>query len=131
MGDELDIDMSKLGEMIDTALTSDDPIIKDQLRKLLMIVALTAKPDAAIRSGPFAQMQHDIRELQDAVREMIPIVRSYRGKREFEDKYEDMMKQKIYQTASDTQIAKSQWLDQTASLDHFKEVFKHFNTKGI
>jgi len=129
MGDELD--MRKLVDMLDTALTSDDPIVRDQLRKLLMIVALMDRAPDAARLGPFAQMRRDIKELQDAVRSMSSTVDIFRGRREYEEKMKEM---EWKMSAAEQQMAKSQWFDEALKEDKlasFKDLFAQTFKKGF
>jgi hypothetical protein len=72
------VDLVHLMEVLDAALSSDNPAMKDLLRKLLMTAALVSAPSpekAAI--GPFRrifdevdQLRKQMRTLQDDVREL-------------------------------------------------------------
>lgn len=55
-------DLEQLMDMLDQAMTSDDPRVKDTFRKLMMIVALT-KVDDNQTPGPIKQMRDKMMEL--------------------------------------------------------------------
>jgi len=55
-------DLEQLMDMLDQAMTSDDPRVKDTFRKLMMIVALT-KVDDNRTPGPIKQMRDKMMEL--------------------------------------------------------------------
>ena len=55
-------DLEQLMDMLDQAMTSDDPRVKDTFRKLMMIVALT-KVDDNQTPGPIKQMREKMLEL--------------------------------------------------------------------
>jgi hypothetical protein len=63
--DQKDYDLEQVVRVIDSALESDDPRIKDALRQLMTIsVLFTAEfPDQALRNGPLARMFEDLRNL--------------------------------------------------------------------
>ena len=52
-------DLEQLMKMLDQAMTSDDPRVKDTFRKLMMIVALTQTDDKR-EPGPIAQMRNEM-----------------------------------------------------------------------
>ena len=52
-------DLEQLMKMLDQAMTSDDPRVKDTFRKLMMIVALTDTNDKR-EPGPIAQMRNEM-----------------------------------------------------------------------
>jgi hypothetical protein len=63
-----DIEMKKLLELLDVALSSKDPRIKDQLRRLLMVVALIepdVTPSGDIIKGPLSSLYSKLREFED------------------------------------------------------------------
>lgn len=63
--DQKDFDLEQIVRIIDQALESDDPRIKDALRALMTITVLcTAQhPDQAVRNGPFARVFEDYNNL--------------------------------------------------------------------
>lgn len=65
-----EVDMKKLLELLDVALSSKDPRVKEQLKKLLMIVALI-EPDVAPSGnpskGPLSTLHSKMHELEDRV----------------------------------------------------------------
>lgn len=70
---QADFDLERVMDMFDQALTSKDERVINALRSLLMIVTLTApegEDDVHGRSGPFRQLQEDIRNLSRRVGEL-------------------------------------------------------------
>ena len=67
--DQADFDLERFIDMFDTAMTSDDPRIKNALRQLLMMVILTEPEDKNAgaglnhRSGPLRRLFEDVRSL--------------------------------------------------------------------
>ena len=63
--DQKDFDLEQMVKIIDTALESGDPRIKDALRGLLTITVLcTAEnPDQVVRNGPLARVFEDYNNL--------------------------------------------------------------------
>lgn len=65
--DQADFDMERFIDMFDTAMTSDDPRIKNALRQLMMMVILTEPEDKntglTYRSGPLRRLYEDVRNL--------------------------------------------------------------------
>lgn len=55
-------DLEQLMDMLDQAMTSDDPRVKDTFRKLMMIVALTNTDDNRT-PGPIKQMRDNMMEI--------------------------------------------------------------------
>jgi DNA repair ATPase RecN len=67
-----DYDLERLTELFDTALTSDDPRVKNALRQLMMMVILTSadhedQDKIRGRQGPMRRMAEDIRDLHRSV----------------------------------------------------------------
>lgn len=67
---QADFDMDRFIKLMDQALTSKDPRVKDALRSLLMIVALTdPEPEAREEElGPLRQMVEDMWNLNRRLR---------------------------------------------------------------
>lgn len=63
--DQKDFDLEQMVKIIDSALESGDPRVKDALRGLLTITVLcTAEnPDQAVRYGPLARIMEDHNDL--------------------------------------------------------------------
>jgi hypothetical protein len=63
--DQKDFDLEQIVQVIDSALESDDPRIKDALRALMTITVLcTAEfPDQTLRNGPLARVFEDYNNL--------------------------------------------------------------------
>jgi hypothetical protein len=63
--DQKDFDLEQIVRVIDQALESDDPRIKDALRALMTITVLcTAEhPDQVMKNGPLARLLDDMRNL--------------------------------------------------------------------
>ena len=75
--DSADYDLERLTELLDEALTSDDPRVKNALRQLMMIVVLTSedhedreKQRLTSRVGPMRRMQEDLRDLMRTVQDL-------------------------------------------------------------
>ena len=70
--DQKDFDLEQMVKIIDTALESNDPRIKDALRGLMTITVLcTAEhPDQAMRNGPLARIMEDMRALNQRTSRM-------------------------------------------------------------
>ena len=75
--DSSDYDLERLTELFDTALTSDDPRVKNALRQLMMMVVLTSddhedrdKQRLTGRAGPMRRMQEDLRDLMRTVQDL-------------------------------------------------------------
>lgn len=66
-----DVDMETLAKLLDEALTSDNPMVKDQLKKLMMTVALTNSVDPLSKAmGPFASLTQEVRNLDRRLRNL-------------------------------------------------------------
>lgn len=63
--DQADFDLDRFVDMFDTAMTSDDPRVKNSLRQLMMMVILTDTGDheaAVVRDrGPLRRVVDDLR----------------------------------------------------------------------
>lgn len=72
--DEADFDLERFTEMFDTAMTSNDPRVKNALRQLMMMVILTDTGDheSGMRQkvGPLRRMQYDMQELQKWIKRL-------------------------------------------------------------
>ncbi len=74
--DSSDYDLERLTELFDTALTSNDPRVKNALRQLMMMVILTSDDhedkDRGLngRRGPMRRMQEDIQDLARTVQNL-------------------------------------------------------------
>lgn len=75
-----DIQLDTLVDLLDKAMSSEDPIIKDQLRKLLMVVALTNTGNASEKiEGPLASMFKEMAKLQATVNALTRKVDAFSG----------------------------------------------------
>ena len=66
--DQADFDLERFIDMFDTAMTSDDPRVVETLRKLMMIVALTApetRKEHHRNSGPLRRLFEDMNHLNN------------------------------------------------------------------
>ena len=80
-----EIDVETLAKLLDDALSSNNPAVKDQLRKLLMVAALTSSNDPLEKGlGPFEKMASDIRVLKSQVRDIQEMSRGSRYNSEYE-----------------------------------------------
>jgi len=77
-----EVDLRHLIEVLDVALSSDNPAVKDSLQKLLMIATLvsTEKPVDRLR-GPLSRIFEEISTLRDKVRRLENEVAPLRGSR--------------------------------------------------
>lgn len=75
-----DINLETLVDLLDKAMSSEDPIIKDQLRKLLMVVALTNTGNASEKiDGPLSAVFNDFAKLQATVNALTRKVDAFSG----------------------------------------------------
>jgi hypothetical protein len=68
--DQADFDLERFIDMFDTAMTSEDPRVIETLRKLLMIVALTAPEsnnEHGRNYGPLRRMFDDMHNLNRSI----------------------------------------------------------------
>jgi len=68
--DQADFDLERFIDMFDTAMTSNDPRVVETLRKLMMIVALTApesRPQHDRQAGPLRRLFDDMHNLNRSV----------------------------------------------------------------
>ena len=68
--DQADFDLERFIDMFDTAMTSDDPRVVETLRKLMMIVALTAPEsnnEHGRNYGPLRRMFDDMHNLNRSI----------------------------------------------------------------
>jgi hypothetical protein len=67
---QADIDLQRVFELFDTALTSKDERVVNALRSLLMIVALTDPEDADAKGdiGPLRAMERDLNSMHGRIR---------------------------------------------------------------
>ena len=65
MKDQSDFDLEQMIKIIDSALESDDPRIKDALRRLMTITVLCSAehPDQVMKNGPLSRLFEDMRNL--------------------------------------------------------------------
>lgn len=66
-----EIDLKRMLELFDAALSSQDPRIKEQLRKLLLVVALIEPdltPSKEQQRGPLSTLYSRLHELEDRLR---------------------------------------------------------------
>ena len=71
--DQADFDLERFIDMFDTAMTSDDPRVVETLRRLMMIVALTApetRKEHDRRSGPLRRLFEDMNHLNNRLHRM-------------------------------------------------------------
>lgn len=71
--DQADFDLERFIDMFDTAMTSNDPRVVETLRKLMMIVALTAPESSkqhGQRQGPLRRMFEDMHHLNQRMSRM-------------------------------------------------------------
>ena len=71
--DQADFDLERFIDMFDTAMTSDDPRVVETLRKLMMIVTLTApetRKEHGSRSGPLRRLFEDMNHLNNRLHRM-------------------------------------------------------------
>lgn len=83
--DQADFDLERFIDMFDTAMTSDDPRVVETLRKLMMIVALTAPESKEMHgrsSGPLRRMFDDMHNLNRRMHDMEDGIRSIQRERE-------------------------------------------------
>ena len=77
-----EVDFETLAGLLDTALSSDNPAVQDQLKKLLMVAALTSSPDPLGKvHGPFKQMFGEMRVLSSRVKLLEAVIDQARGPR--------------------------------------------------
>ena len=57
------LELDKLVELLDTAITSDNVLVQEALRKLLFAAALVSAP-AENRSGPLAELSNRVESMQ-------------------------------------------------------------------
>jgi hypothetical protein len=81
--DQADFDLERFIDMFDTAMTSNDPRVIETLRKLMMIVALTA-PESSGRHdrnhGPLRRMFEDMHHLNQRMSRMDEELRNVTNK---------------------------------------------------
>ena len=71
--DQADFDLERFIDMFDEAMTSDDPRVVETLRRLMMIVALTApetRKEHDRRSGPLRRLFEDMNHLNNRLHRM-------------------------------------------------------------
>ena len=60
-------DLMKWIDIFDSALTSTNPLVKEQLSKLLMIATLASSTDPIGERGPFRTLYTEIKSLREGV----------------------------------------------------------------
>ena len=72
--DQSDFDLERFIDMFDTAMTSSDPRVVETLRKLMMIVALTAPETGSVaidrQRGPLRRLYDDVYHLNNRLHRM-------------------------------------------------------------
>ena len=71
--DQADFDLERFIDMFDEAMMSDDPRVVETLRRLMMIVALTApetRKEHDRRSGPLRRLFEDMNHLNNRLHRM-------------------------------------------------------------
>ena len=71
--DQADFDLERFIDMFDTAMTSDDPRVVETLRKLIMIVTLTApetRKEHNRQTGPLRRLFEDMSHLTNRMHRM-------------------------------------------------------------
>ena len=113
--DQADFDLERFIDMFDTAMTSNDPRVVETLRKLMMIVALTA-PESNGRhdrsSGPLRRMYEDMHHLNQRMIQMqeqihkIDLQRRDREVYDWNDKYTMTAAQSMAQSIDQETVRK-------------------------
>lgn len=77
-----EVDFETLAALLDTALSSDSPAVQDQLKKLLMVAALTSSTDPLRKAaGPFQDLVKTVVGLNRRVSQMEAVIDQVRGHR--------------------------------------------------
>jgi hypothetical protein len=80
-----EVDFKHLLDVLDVALSSDNPAVRDQLQKLLMIATLVSTENPSKRmNGPLSQIFEEITILRNRVGRMEQTIEQFRGRRETE-----------------------------------------------
>jgi len=93
-------DLEQWVDIFDKALTSRDPIVKEQLSKLLMIAALATSDSSAAERGPFrsmleemADMRCEIRNIQSNINRNDQYRSQFADQQDYMSKYTSMARQ--------------------------------------
>jgi hypothetical protein len=91
----MDQNIEQIADLLDVALTSDNPAVKEQLQKLLMTAALFSSPDPKAKiQGFFRSILTEIELTRVQVSRINEKVEQMRGisKYDYEDRYERIKK---------------------------------------
>jgi hypothetical protein len=133
--DSSDYDLERLTDLMDQALTSNDPRVRNALRQLMMMVILTSgdhedQDRIYKRHGPMRRMQEDIRDLHNTVQSLRQEIQNLQKQRAWSGDYRagDFTTMKA-QSGPDLNQAQSaeEYYKSIASSMHLQEV----KSKGI
>jgi hypothetical protein len=68
--DSADFDLEKFVDLFDTAMSSDNPVVKRALRNLLMIAAMVDAESPSVSAGPLRRLVEDIKNLNNRISTM-------------------------------------------------------------
>lgn len=130
--DQADFDLERFIDMFDTAMTSNDPRVVETLRKLMMIVALTAPETNSVaidrQHGPLRRMFEDMNHLNRRMRDMEDAFRNMQREQQFrEHNWKDVYRANDYEKYSLTAAAS---MAQSIDQDILRQVSKDW-TKQI
>lgn len=130
--DQADFDLERFIDMFDTAMTSDDPRVAETLRKLMMIVALTAPEPNDRRQdrnrGPLRRMFEDMHHINRRMHDMEDAFRSVQREREQYRNWKDVYRAEDYNKYSMT--AASQ-MAQDIDAEVLKNALRNINSPGL
>lgn len=132
--DQADFDLERFIDMFDTAMTSSDPRVVETLRKLMMIVALTAPETGRLdndrQRGPLRRLFEDVHHINRRMHEMEDAFRSVQREREQYRSWKDVYSAEDYDYRKYSITAAAQ-MAKDIDQDIMKNIARQINTPGL
>lgn len=130
--DQADFDLERFIDMFDTAMTSSDPRVVETLRKLMMIVALTAPETGNTKhdrqAGPLRRLFEDVHHINRRMHEMEDAFRSVQREREKYLSWRDVYSADDYNKYSITAAAQ---MAKDIDAEVLKSAIHNINSPGL
>ena len=129
--DQADFDLERFIDMFDTAMTSDDPRVVETLRKLMMIVALTApetREGHGRTSGPLRRLFEDMHHINRRMHEMEDTFRGMQAEQARKRSWDDVYRAEDYNKYSMTAAAQ---MAQDIDAEVLKSALRNINSPGL
>jgi len=105
-----EVDLARMVEVFDTALSSDNPAIKELFQKLIMMsVLLTSENPTARVGGPLTNIFRRLTRMESEVTQLRNEVAQTRGSRDIDAMMANTIKGSIVTAPQPITVSKAQW----------------------